>query len=72
MHSEQYEQIRVADLIPYERNARTHSDEQIEKICKTIFGSGFLISEKAAAEKAAAEKFPLSDREREIVRGLGK
>ena len=38
---------------------------------KTLYGSGYLISEKAAAEKAAAEKWELSDREREIVKGLG-
>ena len=49
---------------------------------KTLFGSGYLLSEKAAAEKAAAEKaaaekaavekWRLSDREREIVKSLGK
>ena len=54
---------------------------------KGLFGSGFLLSEKstkkksvayqAAAEKAAAEKidtniWELSDREREIVKSLGK
>ena len=44
---------------------------------KGLFGSGFLLSEKAAAEKAAAEKvdaniWKLSDREREIVKSLGK
>ena len=48
---------------------------------KTLFGSGFLLSKKAAAEKAAAEKaaaekdntyiWELSEREREIVAGLG-
>ena len=38
---------------------------------KRIYGNGFLISEKAAAEKAAATAWPLSDREREIVRKLG-
>ena len=38
---------------------------------KTLYGRGYLISEKAAAEKAAAEKWKLSDREREIVKGLG-
>lgn len=40
---------------------------------KTLFGSGFLISEKAAAEKAAAESrqaWALSEEEREIVRSL--
>lgn len=49
---------------------------------KGLFGSGFLLSEKATAEKAAAEKaaaekidtniWELSDREREIVKSLGK
>ena len=53
---------------------------------KGLFGSGFLLSEKAAAEKAAAEKaaaekaaaekdntyiWELSEREWEIVAGLG-
>ena len=49
---------------------------------KTIYGGGLLLSEKAAAEKAAAEKaaaekaaatvWELSDREREIIAGLGR
>ena len=54
---------------------------------KGLFGSGFLLSEKAAAEKAAAEKaaaekaaaekvymniWELSEREREIIKSLGK
>ena len=49
---------------------------------KVLFGSGFLLSEKATSEKAAAEKaaaekvdtniWELSDREREIVKSLGK
>lgn len=43
---------------------------------KTIYGSGFLLSEKAAAEKAVAEKavatrWPLSDRERAIIAAMG-
>ena len=42
-----------------------------KEIKQTIFGSGYLISEKAAAEKAAATKFELSDREKEIVKNLG-
>ena len=33
---------------------------------KSIFGSGFLLSERAAAERAAATRWPLSDRERAI------
>ena len=35
-----------------------------------LYGSGFLLSEGAAAEKAAAEKWELSEREWEIVRSL--
>ena len=48
---------------------------------KSLFGGGFLLSEKAAAEKAAAEKaaaekaaaivWELSEREMEIIAGLG-
>ena len=39
---------------------------------KSLFGSGFLLSEKAAAEKAAAHRWPLSERELAIVKSLGK
>ncbi len=38
---------------------------------KAIYGCGFLISEKAAAEKAAATVWQLSDREKKIVKSLG-
>ena len=38
---------------------------------KGLFGSGFLLSEKAAAEKAAAHIWELSEREWKIVAGLG-
>ena len=48
---------------------------------KTVFGGGFLLSEKVAAEKVAAEKaaaekagakrWELSEREKEIIRRLG-
>ena len=38
---------------------------------KAIFGSGFLLSERAAAERAAAKRWTLSDRERRIVSSLG-
>lgn len=38
----------------------------------TIYGGGFLLSEKAAAEKAAAHVWELSDREKAIVAALGK
>ena len=52
------------------------------EVKKAIFGSGFLLSERAAAERAAAEraaaeraaatKWELSDRERQLVRELGR
>ena len=45
-------------------------DEQKES-GRALFGSGYLISERAAAERAAAEKWALSERELEIVRSLG-
>ena len=38
---------------------------------KTIFGKGYLLSERAAAERAAAQRWKLSERERAIVRSLG-
>lgn len=51
-------------------------DAQKEKK-KTIFGGGFLISERCAAEKELAEReqaehFELSDREKEIIKELSK
>lgn len=38
----EYKQASVADLIPYVRNSRTHSDEQISKIAASIREFGFL------------------------------
>ena len=38
---------------------------------KAIYGGGFLLSEKAAAEKAAAAVWDLSDRERTLIASLG-
>ena len=37
---------------------------------KAIYGKGYLISERAAAERAAAQRWTLSEREQEIVRRL--
>ena len=39
---------------------------------KTIFGGGFLVSERAAAERAAATRWPLSEREWRIIRNLNQ
>lgn len=38
---------------------------------KGVFGRALLLSEKAAAEKAAATAWPLSDREKAIIKSLG-
>ena len=38
---------------------------------KAVFGSGFLLSERAAAERAAVTRWTLSDRERAIIKNLG-
>ena len=46
-------------------------DEQKEQ-GKSIFGKGYLLSERAAAERAAAERWELSDREKDIVARLSK
>jgi ParB-like chromosome segregation protein Spo0J len=37
-----YKTIPVADLIPYARNSRTHSDAQVTKIAASIREFGFL------------------------------
>lgn len=37
-----YENVAVEKLIPYENNARTHSDAQVEKIAKSIEQFGFI------------------------------
>ena len=74
-HYEQDLRIKKSDCIII-----SELDEQ-KKEGKTLFGKGLLLSEKAAAEKAAAEKaaaekaaakvWQLSERELEIVKGLG-
>lgn len=42
MQNPEYKQAQVDDLIPYARNARTHSDEQVDKIAASIKEFGFL------------------------------
>jgi len=38
----EYKQAKVSELIPYARNSRTHSDEQVSKIAASIKEFGFL------------------------------
>ena len=42
MASPAYKAAKVADLIPYARNSRTHSDAQVTKIAASIKEFGFL------------------------------
>ena len=58
-------QVRREDCTPIRQ-----LDRQREKGI-SIFGGGLLLSERAAAERAAAERWELSDREKEIVKSLG-
>lgn len=37
-----YQFIKISELTPYENNARTHSNEQIEAICNSIKEFGFI------------------------------
>ena len=68
-----YYSIHHVDFVVAREDATRISelDEQRE-FGKSIFGNGYLLSEKAAAEKAAARRWKLSDREWEIVKSLGK
>ena len=46
--------------------------DQQRAMGKTIFGGALLLSERAAAERAAATRFELSERERRMQRMLGR
>ena len=46
--------------------------DAMKDLDKGIFGGALLLAERAAAERAAAETWTLSDREREIIRSLGR
>lgn len=37
-----YENVKISQLKPYENNARTHSEEQVEKIARSIEEFGFI------------------------------
>ena len=72
MSKEKYGQIALSALAPYPNNARTHSDEQVDMIAKSLQEFGFvnpvLIDEKnmivaghgrvMAAKKLGMEKVP--------------
>lgn len=77
--------VMVSDVGLYAQRGipfRLHKDEvqfvrgldAQKAVGKAMFGGGFLCSDKAAADKAAKKEFigwKLSDREKEIIKGLG-
>ena len=65
-----YSKYGVDIKIPKESARRVRELDAQKESGKTIYGGGFLISEKAAAEKAAATRWELSEREWEIVKSL--
>ena len=67
-----YSKYGVDFSVNKEESVSIDALEEQKKKGKAIFGRGYLISEKAAAEKAAAEKWTLSPKELEIVRSLSK
>ena len=56
--------------IPADSVAFIRSLESQRPTGKTLFGAGYLLSERAAAERAAATRWKLSDAERNIVNSL--
>ena len=65
--------IRGIDLEVDEKDCHfIRSLKSQRKKGKSIFGAGFLLSEKAAAEKAAATVWELSEEEKKIIQELGR
>ena len=48
------------------------SSDAADRVGRALFGGGFLLSERAAAERAAATKLLLSEREQRIIARLSK
>lgn len=77
--------VNIADIKPYKNNAKKHDATQIANVAESIKQFGWaqpLVLDKdnviiighcrfAAAKKAAAQVFELSERERSIVKSLG-
>ena len=62
----------VAWRLPKGEGVQVSTLDAMKEKGKSIFGTGFLLSERAAAERAAATRWPLSDRERAISSRLGQ
>jgi hypothetical protein len=48
--ADQVERRKVKDLVPYAKNARTHSDEQINQIARAIEQWGWTVPSRSGAE----------------------
>lgn len=62
--------VTYANGVPYGEGERIDALDSQRNAKKSIFGGGLLVSERLAAERAAATVWELSDREKEIVRQL--
>ena len=74
---QKYSKYGVEWVLPKGKGVRIEGLDSQKDEDKTIFGGGYLISDKAAKERAAAERaaairWRLSDRELNIIRGLGE
>ena len=74
---QKYSKYGVEWVLPKGKGVRIAGLDSQKDEDKAIFGGGYLISEKAAKERAAAERaaatqWRLSDRELDIIRGLGE
>jgi hypothetical protein len=77
-----YSKYGVEWVLPKGKGVRIAGLDSQKDEDKVIFGGGYLISDKAAKERAAAERaaaeraaatqWRLSERELEIIRGLGE
>ena len=74
---QKYSKYGVEWVLPKGKGVRIAGLDSQKDEDKAIFGGGYLISDKAAKERAAAERaaatqWRLSDRELDIIRGLGE
>lgn len=62
----------IAYSLPWKEVRFVRRLDAQKELNKSIFGGGFLVTERAAAERNPAIVFELSPREREIVATLGE
>ena len=65
-----YSKYAVNFIIPRTESVKIDALDAQKDAGKAIFGDGYLLSERAAAERAAATRWELSQREREIIASL--